>query len=47
MRQVTPALHIAARILALLAALALLFTLWAEDFDTRFTCFETCPFPEQ
>ena len=47
MQRVVPALHIATRVLAILAALALLFTLWAEDFDTSFTCFEMCPFPEQ
>ncbi|HEX3270891.1 MAG TPA: hypothetical protein VHR15_09590 [Ktedonobacterales bacterium] len=47
MQRVVPAVHIATRILAILSALALLFTLWAEDFDTSFTCFETCPSPEQ
>ena len=47
MQRVAPSLHIAARILATLAALALLFTWWAEDFDTGFTCFEICPTPEQ
>ena len=47
MQRVAPSLHIAARILATLAVLALLFTLWAEDFDTGFTCFDTCPTPAQ
>ena len=47
MQRVAPALHVTARILATLAALSLLFTWLAEDFDTSFTCFEMCPFPEQ
>jgi hypothetical protein len=47
MQRVTPSLHTATRVLTTLAVLALLFTLWAEDFDTRFTCFETCPTPAQ
>jgi hypothetical protein len=47
MQRVVPALHVATRILATLAALSLLFTWWAEDFDTSFTCFEMCPFPER
>jgi hypothetical protein len=47
MRRVIPALHIAARVLATLAALALLFTLWAEGLGVGFTCLDTCYTPEQ
>jgi hypothetical protein len=42
MQRVVPALHIATRVLAILAVLALLFTLWAEGLGVAFTCFDTC-----
>ncbi len=47
MQRIVPFLLIATRVLAILAALGLFFTLWAEGLDTGFTCFDTCPTPAQ
>jgi hypothetical protein len=40
-------LHIATRVLAFFAMLALLFTLWAGSMFVGFTCFDSCPTPQQ
>jgi hypothetical protein len=40
-------MHIATRVLAILAVLALAFTLWAGSLLVGFTCFDSCPTREQ
>jgi hypothetical protein len=47
MQRIVPSLLIAARVLAILAVLALLFTLWMEGIGVGFTCFDTCYTPAQ
>jgi hypothetical protein len=47
MRRVVPALLIAARVLGILAVLALLFTLWGEFILWGLTCADNCSTPEQ
>ena len=46
MQRVALALHITARVLSILAALALLFTLWGEGLGVGFACFDTCYTPQ-
>jgi hypothetical protein len=45
MQRVVAALHIATRVLSILAALALLFTLWGVSAIMAFTCFDSCDTP--